>query len=366
MNSMQLVLDGIVKRYGDVAAVHGVSLHTRSGELLTLLGPSGCGKTTLLRIIAGLEEPSAGRVFFDGEDVTSWPPETRGVGLVFQNYALFPHMNVAENIAYGLKQAGRPRARRQEIRERVEELLELLDLVGLAHRMPAQLSAGQQQRVAIARALAPRPRALLLDEPLSALDARLREHLRLEIRRLQQQLGITMIYVTHDRAEALSISDRVAIMRAGRIEQLGTPEEIYERPASRFVAAFAGDANFFAGERPGELFLVRPEDIKILEVLPPESAADTPDRMDDFPKELSAGGLRAAPSFPPLVQLVRGELLATLQSSEYLATHRRLHLTWYGLTLMVLAPTSYRIVPGSRLRLTADASRAIPIPNGIR
>ncbi|MBE3577629.1 MAG: ABC transporter ATP-binding protein [Limnochordales bacterium] len=353
---MQIVLDNIAKLYGDIPAVHGVSLVARSGELLTLLGPSGCGKTTLLRIIAGLEKPSAGRVLFDGEDVTAWPPETRGVGLVFQNYALFPHMSVAENIAYGLKQARRPRASRHEIRKRVDELLELLDLGGLAERMPAQLSAGQQQRVAIARALAPRPHVLLLDEPLSALDARLREHLRLQIRRLQQRLGITMIYVTHDQAEALSISDRIAVMRAGRIEQIGTPEEIYERPASRFVAEFVGDANFFAGDRPGELLLVRPEHIEVLEVLeilPPDPTAEVSVCTAVFPEE---------PALPPLSQLVRGELLATLQSSEYLATHRRLHLRWRDSVLRVVAPTSCRIAPGQRVRLGASASRAIPIP----
>lgn len=369
---MDIILDGITKHYGNVPAVHEVSLKIRSGELLTLLGPSGCGKTTLLRIIAGLESPAGGRLLFDGGDVTGWPPEARGVGLVFQSFALFPHMTVAENIAYGLHQTNgrlaRPavtrttkgRAHRQEIRDRVQELLELLDLGGLGERMPAQLSAGQQQRVAIARALAPHPQVLLLDEPLSALDARLRDYLRLEIRRLQQRLGITMIYVTHDQAEALSISDRIAVMRAGRIEQLGTPEEIYERPATRFVAEFVGDANFFAGEKPGEIALVRPEHIDILEVLAPAAGADVPASASNSVGTHDFGDSTAAGStLPPLSQLVQGELLATLQNSEYLASHRRLHLSWQGATLTVLAPASLRVASGSRLRLASAKTHVV-------
>ncbi|PHQ39848.1 spermidine/putrescine ABC transporter ATP-binding protein [Halorubrum persicum] len=238
-------LDGVTKRYGDTAAVDDVSLRVREGEFFTLVGPSGCGKTTTLRLIAGFEEPTAGTVRFAGDSVAGVPPEDRDVGVVFQNYALFPHMTVGENVGYGLNFADPPDGVSRE--ERVAELLELVDLPDAADRDPESLSGGQRQRVAMARALAPGPDLLLLDEPMSALDAQLRERLRVQVRTIQSELGITTVYVTHDQEEALAISDRVAVMRDGTPEQVAPPRTVYREPSSRFVAAFVGDNNVFAG-----------------------------------------------------------------------------------------------------------------------
>lgn len=235
---------GLTKRFGDVTAVDDISLDIADGEFLTLLGPSGCGKTTTLRMIAGLEQPDEGRIVVDGQDVTFVPANRRRFGMVFQNYALFPHMTIFENVAFGL------RARREtqdDIARKVEEALELVRLPGYAQRKPSQLSGGQQQRVALARALAARPKILLLDEPLSNLDAQLRDETRAEIQRLQKDSGITTVYVTHDQSEALALSDRVAVMNNGRFEQIGTPADIYRRPATAFVARFIGQVNVFAG-----------------------------------------------------------------------------------------------------------------------
>ena len=235
-------LDGVSKRYGATTAVDDVSLSVVEGEFFTLVGPSGCGKTTTLRLIAGFETPSEGTIRFGGEDVGGVPPEDRNVGVVFQDYALFPHMSVGENIAYGLNFVDPPGGSRQE---RVEELLELVDLEGMTDRDPTELSGGQRQRVALARALAPDPDILLLDEPMSALDARLRERLRREIRSIQSELGVTTVYVTHDQAEALAVSDRLAVLSAGRLEQVGEPRTLYRRPRGRFVADFVGENNVF-------------------------------------------------------------------------------------------------------------------------
>lgn len=268
-----LVVESVSKRFGNVQALDRVSFACHKGELVAVLGPSGCGKTTLLRIVAGFETPDSGSVGVGGVSITDHPPERRGVGLLFQNYALFPHMTVGDNIAYGLRFA--KGLKRREIQERVATLLKLVDLPGYADRRPDQLSAGQQQRVAIARALAPEPRLLLLDEPLSALDVSLRDHLRLNIRRIQRELGLTTLYVTHDQEEALSISDRIVVMRDGRIEQFGTPEEVYERPRTSFVAAFFGrtalvpvrlvapDATFLTGRpQPNDLAVLRAESVQ--------------------------------------------------------------------------------------------------------
>jgi len=233
-------LDSIVKRFGATTAVDRVTLDIPSGKLVTLLGPSGCGKTTTLRIIAGLEHPTAGRVFIGEEDVTPLPAANRSITMVFQAYALFPHLTVFENVAYGLRVQRRPE---EEVLRRVQEVLHLVGLPGLERRYPAQLSGGQQQRVALARALIMKPRVLLFDEPLSNLDAKLRKRVRADIRLLQQELGITSVYVTHDQAEALAISDVVVVMNGGRVEQIGTPTDLYRRPASRFVADFIGEAN---------------------------------------------------------------------------------------------------------------------------
>ncbi|UPK20523.1 ABC transporter ATP-binding protein [Bradyrhizobium sp. 131] len=234
-------LSNLGKSYGSVTAVAGVSLDTRSGEFLTLLGPSGSGKSTTLMMIAGFETPTVGDIAIDGASVVAMPPYRRNIGMVFQNYALFPHLTVAENIGFPLKQRGVPKAERARL---VSEALELVHLPGYGDRYPRQLSGGQQQRVAVARAIVFKPRLLLLDEPLGALDKQLRENLQLEMRRLHAELGITFILVTHDQDEALTMSDRIVVMNEGAVAQIGRPEDIYERPCNRFVAAFIGQSNF--------------------------------------------------------------------------------------------------------------------------
>ncbi len=239
-----LAIDRLEKRFGAVVAVAGVDLAVEEGEFVSLLGPSGCGKTTILRCIAGFEQPDHGHVRLAGAVVDYLPPERRDIGMVFQSYALFPNMTVAGNIGFPMMLRGVPR---EERTRRIEELLQVVQLPGYGERRISELSGGQKQRVALARALAKEPRLLLLDEPLSALDAKIREELRVEIRRIQKELGITALYVTHDQEEALAISDRVVVMQAGRIEQIGTPVDIYRRPASLFVAGFVGTMNFFEG-----------------------------------------------------------------------------------------------------------------------
>ncbi|MDR9381135.1 MAG: ABC transporter ATP-binding protein [Natronomonas sp.] len=243
---MRVELDGVSKRYGETTALESASITVEDGEFFTLVGPSGCGKTTTLRLLAGFEEPTEGAIRFDGESVAGTPPEDRSVGLVFQSYALFPHMSVAENVAYGLNFADPPDGVSTD--ERVVELLELVGLSGFDDRDPSELSGGQQQRVALARALAPGPDLLLLDEPMSALDARLRQRLRRELREIQRNLEITTVYVTHDQAEALAVSDRLAVLSDGTVEQTGEPTRLYRRPESRFVADFLGENNVFEAE----------------------------------------------------------------------------------------------------------------------
>ena len=240
---------GVTKIFGGgaeaVRALDEVSIHVRENEFFTLLGPSGCGKTTLLRLIAGFEQPSEGEILLDGAPVTHLPPHRRPVNTVFQSYALFPHMTVADNVAFGLEMQGYSR---DETAARVEEMLALVKLGGLDRRRPAQLSGGQQQRVALARALANRPKVLLLDEPLSALDLKLRKEMQIELKRIQHETGITFVFVTHDQGEALTMSDRIAVMSAGRALQIGGPTDIYEHPTSHFVADFIGETNFLEGE----------------------------------------------------------------------------------------------------------------------
>jgi putative spermidine/putrescine transport system ATP-binding protein len=253
-----VLLDGLRKTYGDVVAVDGVDLDIRAGEFFTLLGPSGSGKTTTLRLIAGFERPDEGRVELGGRDVSDVPPYARDVNTVFQDYALFPHMTVAENVAYGLRVKGVPRRDRDA---RVEEVLRRMRLPGLGKRKPVQLSGGQRQRVALARALVNRPQVLLLDEPLGALDLKLRQEMQVFLKSLQRDLGITFVYVTHDQDEALTMSDRLAVFNDGRIEQVGAPAEVYERPESAFVAGFVGVSNEV--ERDGRRFVVRPEKIHL-------------------------------------------------------------------------------------------------------
>jgi ABC-type Fe3+/spermidine/putrescine transport system ATPase subunit len=272
-----LRVDGAIKRYGATAALNGVSFAVEKGEFFTLLGPSGCGKTTLLRAIAGFSQLSEGRVDLDGIDLLGVPPHKRDIGMVFQDYAIFPHLTVAENVAFGLKARKVPAG---AIRERVAEALATVRLTALAERLPAALSGGQQQRIGIARAMVVKPRLLLMDEPLSNLDAKLRLDLRDEIRAIQRTIGIAAIYVTHDQEEALAISDRICVMDGGRVEQIGTPQQIYGRPLTRFVAGFVGTMNLLP---PGALGLpapvgvahwaVRPERLRLAGAGPTMAAA---------------------------------------------------------------------------------------------
>jgi putative spermidine/putrescine transport system ATP-binding protein len=253
-------LIGVSKHYGEVVAVASLDLDVKRGEFFTLLGPSGSGKTTTLRMIAGFEEPDAGHVELGGKDVTGLPPYDREVNTVFQDYALFPHMTVGENVAYGLRVKG---VGKEERRRRASQALATVRLAGYESRKPNQLSGGQQQRVALARAIVNEPKVLLLDEPLGALDLKLREQMQVELKTIQNQVGITFIYVTHDQEEALTMSDRIAVFNDGRIEQIGAPTEIYEKPDNAFVAGFVGVSNLL--ERDGQRFTVRPEKISIIE-----------------------------------------------------------------------------------------------------
>jgi putative spermidine/putrescine transport system ATP-binding protein len=268
-------LEGLHKAFGDVVAVDSVDLDIRDGEFITLLGPSGSGKTTVLRMIAGFELPTAGRVLLDGADVTRVPPFDRDVNTVFQDYALFPHMSVVDNVAYGLRVKGVGKAER---RERAAEALESVRLGDFGGRKPSQMSGGQRQRVALARALVNRPKVLLLDEPLGALDLKLREQMQVELKAIQREVGITFVFVTHDQEEALTMSDRIVVFNDGRIEQVGASSEIYERPATTFVAGFVGTSNLLEGEAARAVigttgaFSIRPEKIRVAMVA--ETAAD--------------------------------------------------------------------------------------------
>ena len=261
------------RSYGDVVAVDGVDLAIAPGEFFTLLGPSGSGKTTTLRLIAGFERPDSGRILLKGRDVTNRPPYDREVNTVFQDYALFPHMTVEQNVAYGLMVK---RVAKAERRKRAGEVLEMVRLAGLGPRRPAQLSGGQRQRVALARAIVNRPQVLLLDEPLGALDLKLRHEMQIELKRIQREVGITFVYVTHDQEEALTMSDRLAVFRAGQIEQIGSPAHVYEHPESEFVAGFVGVSNVL--ERDGRRFTVRPEKIRLLGENEEPAAGSTSER----------------------------------------------------------------------------------------
>ncbi|RVT98638.1 ABC transporter ATP-binding protein [Rhodovarius crocodyli] len=336
--SGRLQLDAVSRSFGKLKAVDGVSLDIAAGEFIAFLGPSGCGKTTLLRIIAGFETADAGSLLLDGRDVAGVPPNRRDVGLVFQNLALFPHLTVAENIAFGMELRGRPRA---EVQAKVEEAISLVALGGLGGRRIQQLSGGQKQRVALARALVLKPSVLLLDEPLSALDMKLRRQLQQELKTLQRSTGTTFIFVTHDQEEALSMADRVAVFSSGRLEQFDTPQMLYRRPASRFVAEFVGDANIRdAGQLAplgiappaGTLLVVRPEDCAL------GTAAE------------------AAP--------IRRE--GTIEALDFVGPHARLRLVLDGLAepWLALCPGALAagLAPGGRALLGFDPARAASVP----
>jgi thiamine transport system ATP-binding protein len=334
-------LDGVTRRYGETTAVEDLSLSVQEGEFFTLVGPSGCGKTTTLRLIAGFEDPTQGEVRFGGESVTGVPPEDRDVGVVFQNYALFPHMTVGENVAYGLSFTDPPGGGSDE--SRVRDLLELVDLGDMVDRDPDTLSGGQQQRVAMARALAPGPDVLLLDEPMSALDAKLRERLRVQVREIQQELGITTIYVTHDQEEALAVSDRVAVMRDGTPEQVAPPRTIYREPATEFVATFVGDNNVLSGEVTAVRSLGDSGDESC------QAIADV--TVDDVTLSVALNGNSSSTptvsSGERLTFCVRPERLsvdgdrnalpATVTSAEFLGETTRVHLDWEGREILLRA-----------------------------
>ena len=331
-------LDGVSKRYGETVAVDDVTLRVREGEFFTLVGPSGCGKTTTLRLIAGFEAPTSGTVRFGGESMAGVPPEARDVGVVFQSYALFPHMTVGENVAYGLNFADPPEGTTRD--ERVAELLELVDLPDAGDRDPESLSGGQQQRIAMARALAPGPEVLLLDEPMSALDARLRERLRAQVKEIQSELDITTIYVTHDQEEALAVSDRVAVMNGGTPEQVAPPRTVYREPASRFVAEFVGDNNVFAGRVAdslggGELAVDVDGGDETLRVAT-DGEREAGDRIafcvrPEHLRVASAAGGTSAESTP----VGESALRATVASAEFLGETTRVTLDWGDRELLV-------------------------------
>jgi spermidine/putrescine transport system ATP-binding protein len=314
-----LTFDGVAKAFGEVRAVDGVSLAIERGEFFSLLGPSGCGKTTLLRIVAGLERPDRGRVILDGQDITDLPPNKRKVNTIFQSYALFPHMTVRENVGFGLKVAKRSQ---QEIEREVERMLHLVQMEDQAHKRPGQLSGGQKQRVAVARALINKPQVLLLDEPLAALDLKLRQRMLIELDSIHDEVGITFLYVTHDQGEAMSLSDRIAVMSTGQIEQVGTPAEVYEAPHSGFVAAFIGDTNFLEGY-VAEVVNGDYSRLAIADFAPVLCFNDAP-RQPGMPVYLSVRPekIRISRERPELAQ--RHNIFAgTVEDVVYLGTHTR-------------------------------------------
>jgi len=333
-SSPEIELIDLEKRFNDVRAVAGVSLEVGTGEFFSLLGPSGCGKTTTLRMIGGFELPTGGRILLRGHEVTREPPDRRPVNMVFQNYALFPHLDVGDNIAFGLR---RKKVDKAEVSRRVGEALELVHLQGYDKRKPNQLSGGQQQRVALARALVNRPNVLLLDEPLGALDLKLRKRLQVELKRIQSEVGITFVYVTHDQEEALTMSDRIAVMNAGRVEQLGTPETLYERPATRFVADFIGTSNLLSGTVVGpdpDATRIRLGSGETCRVARSDLPADSPIDVSLRPEALRLCRAGDAPA--------GGEAIAaTVEQVAYLGSAvQYLVRTPGGLGLTVLAPKS--------------------------
>jgi spermidine/putrescine transport system ATP-binding protein len=355
----EIRLVDLTKLFGDVRAVDRVSLDIGSGEFFSLLGPSGCGKTTTLRMIGGFDRPTGGTVELRGRDVTRDPPDKRPVNMVFQNYALFPHLDVGENIAFGLR---RKSVAKEEVARRVADALELVHLSGYEKRKPNQLSGGQQQRVALARALVNRPNVLLLDEPLGALDLKLRKRLQIELKRIQVEVGITFVYVTHDQEEALTMSDRIAVMNRGRLEQLGTPEELYDRPATRFVADFIGTTNLLHGtveSHEGAAAIVRLDSGDVCRIgtdgCTPGDVVDVSIRPESVRLSPTNGAAAAS------------ELQATVQQSAYLgATVQYQLVTTRGVALTALAPKSAtRLDTGQAVTVTWPAAEALVLGAGI-
>ncbi len=352
---------GVTKRFGTVTALDDVSLQVRRGELMTLLGPSGCGKTTLLNLVAGFLKPDSGELALEGQRVTDVPTYRREVGIMFQNYALFPHMTVAANVGYGLKMRRLPRA---EIARRVGEALSLIKLEGLGERRPRELSGGQQQRVALARALVIRPKVLLLDEPFSALDRNLRASMQVEIKEIQRQLGVTTIFVTHDQSEALSLSDRIAVIADGGLRQLGTPEEIYRRPVDRFVASFVGDVNVLHGhlERvEGSTAVVTLGAMKVLVPSQTLQGVADGDAIDLFvrPEELRVAGSGDPVAARGIVaaQIYQGGHVDLYVDAQDVASGR--------LLLRLAAKENMSLWPaGAPIGMTFSADRAIPFRPG--
>ena len=345
-----LVLSNIHKRFGDFVALGDVSLSVRPGEMICFLGPSGCGKTTLLRIIAGLEVQTAGKIVQAGRDISWLPPMKRDYGIVFQSYALFPNLTIAANVAYGLVNRRTPKAEREA---RVKELLVLVGLPDSGAKFPSQLSGGQQQRIALARALATSPGLLLLDEPLSALDARVRVRLRSEIRSLQQRLGITTILVTHDQEEALSMADRIVVMNHGTIEQIGVPSEIYQRPASPFVADFVGKTNLLPAKAAGAGTVLVGDQRFACEM---EPAFEKSPALSVFfrPEDVQVRGVNGA---------TPNSAAAVVERVEFLGSYSRITLRLNGITQLLSADLSvndleeFRVKPGDTLRVAVPADR---------
>lgn len=310
-------LKSVTKRFGDNTVIDNLDLSIPQGQMVTLLGPSGCGKTTVLRLVAGLEKPSEGKIFIDGEDVTDRSIQQRDICMVFQSYALFPHMSLGDNIGYGLKMLGRPKS---EIKQRVNEALDLVDLTGFENRFVDQISGGQQQRVALARALILKPKVLLFDEPLSNLDANLRRSMREKIRELQKQFGITSLYVTHDQSEAFAVSDKVLVMNKGKIMQLGSPQELYRQPASKFMASFMGDANIFPA-------IVGADFVEIFNYRLP--------RSENIRTAASSATIGVRPEAITLSQQGEECQKCTIQYVAYMGPQYEVSVDWQGQTLLL-------------------------------
>ena len=359
MTAALVELRAVTKRFGDFVAVDGVSLAIAPGEFLTLLGASGSGKTTTLRMIAGFDQPTAGEIWMEGQSIHLLPPNKRNVNTVFQNYALFPHMSVWDNVAYGLKMR---RVAKAEIGERVGQVLEMVHLEQLARRAPRQLSGGQQQRVALARALVNRPKVLLLDEPLGALDLKLRKEMQLELKHLQTQVGITFVYVTHDQEEALTMSNRIALMRAGRIEQAGTPQEIYDRPATKYVADFIGETNLLSARvraTAGDRVTLDVEGQAIEAQVPAAGSVPTAGSLVWLSVRPEAMAILHDGESPPGGG--HNVLVGTVLEGIYAGSMTRLRLRLAGETTLVLhvSPTGTAVAPGQQVRIGWPVARGV-------